>query len=1430
MWILQNIGVQRTRRTVRSAGWRTRKGRVGADANRGVRCGVMGPGAPSGRLEFRILGPLEVVAGERLVPVKPAKARALLAVLLLDPGRAVSVDRLIDELWGDAPPASAAVSLRVLMSRLRETLGSSGAPHAIETRSPGYALHVQRGQIDAGRFEGLLARGREELKQGHPETAATTLRDGLGLWRGPALADVFDSLAASSEAARLDELKLAALEDRVDADLACARHNEVVAELEQLVRAHPFRERLWRALMLALYRSGRQAEALTAFTEVRDRLVDELGIEPSPAVRGLHQQMLVQSPELSLAPPAPITPTGPLTEHVLPTGVVTFLLTDVARSTRLWQRAPDAMARALERLEEIIRQAVTGAGGAAVKSKGEGDSTFSVFARATNAVRAALALQDDLDAEVWPQGIELELRVALHTGEAREREGDYFGTAVNRAARLRSLAEPGQTLVSETTAQVVGDELPADTTLLDLGRRGLPELARDERVFELRAGGRAPVPAVEEFARRLPDQLVVTSQVFVGRQPEIDTLSGLWTLAVEGSLRTALLSGEPGIGKTRLAAELARRAHADGAVVLFGRCDEDLGVPFQPFSEALNSYVQACPTMELASQAGRGAGDLARLIPDLGERLLGIRPTNIGDSEEQRDRLFEAVTRLLAGASQVRPVLVVLDDLHWAARPTLLMLRHLLRHREPMRLLVLGTYRDTELDRAHPLSQVLADLRREPVQVERLRLRGLDADAVSAYVAATGGQADETGSVEFSHTLYESTEGNPFFIGEVLRHLVESGLARHENGRWVAAADFADVGLPEGVKDVITRRLSRLSEAANRALAGASVVGATFSLAVLEHAELAGNPDELLDALEEALHAGLISETGPASYSFTHALIRQTLYGELTSTRRVRLHRRIGEAIERAPGADQHVEALAHHFAEAALDGQIAKAADYALAAGQKALDRLDPEEAAARLERGFELLDLEPTADHARRADLLLALAQARSELLDMEGNHAAALAAADAAHAIGSAERLARAALVYWPPAGTGVDDPTLPALVEQALDAVGNDHPTLRVLLITRLTFYRAYPLGQGFEKVDEAEGALALARQTGNDEVLTAALRLTIRTLYGTTRISEQVPLADELLAIGRRTGEQRSELLGLAFRHNAHIQLADRPGYESDLQELRRRAAEVGTRRARYILAIAQGLQALMEGRFADVERLSEEALAVGGVQTDRLAGHPARLTRLYWEYGRLDRAIDTSREWARRIRGHPIARVSTARLQAELGHQESAQSVVDELMANDLEAVPRDVHWPCVLADLAALCSHLHDSEHARQVSAHLEPYRGYVVLMGGHLCVGAADRFLGMLAYTLGQSHDAVTHHTTAFELEQRLKAAPLAARTNYWRARALHARGAPTDEQHAATLLEATVATAHELGMLGLAADAQVLLEELSRRSLDDAMPLTT
>jgi DNA-binding SARP family transcriptional activator len=1347
-------------------------------------------------LDFRVLGPLEVVAGGQALDLKPAKARALLGLLLLDPGRPVSAARLIDELWSGEPPASAGVSLRVLVSRLREAFATAGAPEAIATRAPGYALDVPTERVDARRFEALLARARAALAADEPHLAATTLRDALGLWRGPALADVSDPPMAAAEAVRLDELRLLALEERIEADLACGRHEAVLSELESLVLSHPLRERLWGARMLALYRGGRQAEALAAFAHFRGRLIEELGIEPGPPLRELQAAILAHDP--SLRPPREAG-----SPH--PTGVVTFLLTDIAGSSGLWERRPKLMAEALDRHNDIVARAVSDAGGVLIKAKGEGDSTFSAFARASDAVVAALELADALAAEPWPPGVELSVRAALHTGEAREEHGDYVGVAVNRTARLRSLARPRQTLLSQTTADLVRDDLPAGAQLVDLGRRPLRGHDRNEYVYELR---KAPAPSSvgeEEFARSLPNELIPAADaVFVGREPELERLGALWRSALEGRHEVALVAGEPGIGKTRLVAEVARTAHSDGAVVLFGRCDEDLGVPYQPFAEALRTYVAACPAAELAAQAGRAAGDLARLVPEVGERLPGVEPATTGDPEDERYRLFAAVATLFAAASRARPLILVLDDLHWAAKPTLLMLRHLARARGPSRLLILGTYRDTELGRGHPLPELLADLRRDQ-KGERVRLKGLGADAVGAYVEASSGKPLGTGGVALAQALHESTEGNPFFLGELLRHLEESG---------GSTIDAADLGLPEGVKEVIARRLSRLSDEANRVLAVGSVVGATFTLPLLERiSDTGADPERHLDALEEALRAGLIREPAPTRYAFAHALVRQTVYSELSSTRRARLHRRVAEAIEQAPDAEPQVGALAHHFAEAALDGQLDKAVHYALAAGRRSLERLAYEEAVTQLRRGLELLKLEPADEDVRRADLLLALAQARRELGDPDGNREAALLAANAARAARSPAHLARAALVYWAAAGFGITEPTVPSLCEEGLAALGATDPALRARLLARLTHYRAVAESQGFALADQVEEAVELARRSGDPEALAETLKAKIRILYGSWRVTERLSSADELVELGVQTDDHRSVLIGLAFRNDAYLELGDRAGYDANLAELSDRAARHETRLGRYLMALVGSMRALLEGRFDEAAALSERALANGGGRADPVSSHLGRLTLCHREQGRFDDALMNARGYDKRIRPHRAGLAFCAALQAEAGDATAAAAVLHELAGDDLAALPRDTVWAGALSHLAETCAGLEDAGHAEVLYEHLHPHRGHLLLLGGYLCLGAADRFLGMLAATLGRLNDAEPHYRRAIELEEAMRAAPLVARTRFWYARMLLARDAPEDREHATELLAATIAVASELGMASLLGEARAL-----------------
>jgi len=389
-----------------------------------------------------------------------------------------------------------------------------------------------------------------------------------------------------------------------------------------------------------------------------------------------------------------------------------------------------------------------------------------------------------------------------------------------------------------------------------------------------------------------------------------------------------LIAGEPGIGKTRLAAEIAQAAQERGAIVLFGRCDEDLGVPYQPFAEALAHFVMHLPRAS-GALLGTLPGELVHLMPQLGQHVAGLPQPFSADAETERQRLFDAVTSWLSVVAEGAPVVLVLDDLHWATKATLLLLRHVLRATPGVALYVVGTYRDTELGRTHPLADALADLRRDG-NVERVGLQGLDTEGATSFVEAAAQRPLAPAERQLAEAMRVETNGNPFFMGEVMRHLVDTGAVVRADGRWeLTVYAVEDAGLPEGVREVISRRVSRLSDAANRALSVAAVVGPTFDRQLLEQIpDACADPDALLDALDEAVRAGILIESG-RGYSFAHALIRQTLYNELTSARRTRLHRRVAESIEALPDAGARIEALAHHFSEAALDGQEAKAVDY---------------------------------------------------------------------------------------------------------------------------------------------------------------------------------------------------------------------------------------------------------------------------------------------------------------------------------------------------------------------------------------------------------------------------------------------------------------------------------------------------------------------
>jgi predicted ATPase len=494
---------------------------------------------------------------------------------------------------------------------------------------------------------------------------------------------------------------------------------------------------------------------------------------------------------------------------------------------------------------------------------------------------------------------------------------------------------------------------------------------------------------------------------------------------------------------------------------------------------------------------GRYRGELVRLVPELSDRLPGLPPPLHSDPETERFRLFDAVASWFAAASAEQPVLLVLDDLQWGAKPTLLLLRHVARSPERMRVLVIGTYRDSELGRTHALTEVLADLRRDDA-IERISLAGLKQPDVAAYMSQAAGYVLDQDAADLARAIHTETEGNPFFVVEVLRHLAETGALHQRDGRWMTGPPVERMAIPAGIREVVGRRLSRLSDGANQALALAAVVGQEFDLAVL-HAAAGIDEEPLIAALEEGVAARLLFEVpgGALRHRFAHALVRATLYDELSAARRVLLHRRAGEAIEKihAGRLDEHLPALVHHFARSvapSADGL--KAVGYAVRAGDRALGQLAHDEAVSYYRQALELLEITPTAgEEDQRLDLLVSLGEAQHSTGE-PAYRETLLEAARLAASRGDACRLARAALANSRGgmfSSTNSVDEERVAVLEAALDAMDGSDLATRARLLANLGIELVWALDR--DQAALSNEALGLARRLGDQATLAHVLR-------------------------------------------------------------------------------------------------------------------------------------------------------------------------------------------------------------------------------------------------------------------------------------------------------------------------------------------------
>ena len=1144
---------------------------------------------------FRILGPVEASAKGRLLPVGGRTQLKLFAFLVLNANRAVSNDALIDAVWGSERSA-ADNRLQMAIARLRKALEplSLNGESRVRTVGGGYLISIQPGELDADVFSAGVEQGGRALDAGDPARAAELLRSALDLFPGPPLAEVAFEDFAQGEIRRLEDMKLVALEKRIDADLALGRHAEVISELERLNVEHPTREHFTDQLMVALYRSGRQADALEAYQRTRIDLRDQLGLEPGQALQDRQADILAQAPSLTWRPlERPVSPPAP-TE----------------------------------------------------------------------------------------QG-----------------------------------AEPVRRRVS------------------------------------------APLPSrVQPYG----------PSVFVDRQEEREALAGALGQVAASGRRTAFVTGEPGIGKTRLVSEFASEAHTAGTLVLAGRCDEGMDLPYQPFVEALDHLVNGAPVELLRAHVARYGDSLARLVPDLAVRVTEATAVMPRASESERYVLFRAIEGLLAEAAATGPILLVLEDLHWAELPTVELLRRLLSSPRRSPLMLLCTCRLKELPEDHPVRDLLADVHRERDTL-RIDLEGLSAGDVSELVRGVTDDRVGTADDRLVTALETTTDGNPFFITELVRNLVEAGDLANEDGQWQLSPGVGpDAHLPLSITETFAKRLRRMSDAVQHCLPVAALVGEEFDFDLVSEV---ADCDAPADAVDEAVKGAVLIEVpGPPArfrFRFAHALMQRYLYGELGAGRRTELHRRVALAMEaRRPEGVWPIAELATHWC-AAGDADIGRALRYAVLAGDEALAKLAPDDARRWYQTSLELLRRQREPQESELCDLLIRRGEAERQAGD-RGFRETLLEAAGLAQEIGDERALVRAALANTRgmQSETGVVDDERIETFDAALRVLGDEDSTERAELLAMQAAELMYS-PEWDRKVRLSDEALAISRGLDDPEALSTVLNMRFVTLLAPDTCGQRSANAVEAVAAAEQLTNPLARFFAYHWAGYACVESGNIGRARSWMVREREIAEQFRQPITLWLTRADEANMAIIAGQLDLAGQLAATALEVGRhSEPDALPCFAAQQTAIAFEAGRLGELVPLLEETVRENPGVPGFLATLALAHAEGHRTDEAQSILDQAAASNFAELPWDVTW------LPVVCIYSYISATLRQLSASetlyalLEPWAAQIAFPAFGVW-GPVSLYLGSLALVLGDLGNAERHLSAALRAATDAEA-PL------WQARA--------------------------------------------------------
>jgi DNA-binding SARP family transcriptional activator len=1162
---------------------------------------------PAETLHFSVLGPLTVTGRQGPLVIAGARRRAVLIRLVMARGRPVPLGLLAEDVWDGEPPPGAASTLRSHLSLLRRSLG----PDRLFTRNGAAVLGVHPGEYDVASFESGYAQARQARADGDLDTSVEHLDRALGLWRGPAFADVDGLTWALLEVARLENERLGATTALVETLLERGDHALAVNEAESAVHEHPFREHLWALLIFGLYRSGRQADALRAYQRLRTVLADELGIDPSPTLHRLEQAILDHDPSIE------------------------------------WRG-------------------------------------FGV---------------DPTEAPA-------------------------------SAPRARSRAE----------------------------------LAASDLTW-------------------LPQ---VGSPAFIGREPEFERAMRARSATAEGALALLIITGEPGIGKTRLAAEVARACSDLGDLVLYGRCDEAPLSSFQGFRQALSRVVSTPVGRAALADIGPSAGPLCQVIPEAGGLADPEPDHTVSGAEAERFQSFEAVVALVGSLARSCPVVLVLEDLQWADAPTVSLLEHLARSEVDVPVLVIATCRDTEVGGTGWLSEGLVGLWRS-TDVTRLDLAGLSSstsfalfrDAVGSDGApeeeSLGSSGPELRGAELRGAeLRDYTGGNPFFLQEVASDVLARGSPLDEI---LPAVTASGSSVPERLRDLVHWRLTRLSDPCTQVLSVASLMGSHFEVGTVLAAT---DFDEttVLSLVDEALAAGVISEIvdQPDCYEFVHDVVRQTLDVDLGSARRIRTHLRIARVLEERYGTDAtRAPEIALHYCGGIAAGSAERACFYSRAAGIAALSEVAYESAAALFLQALEISTDHFPEDHAGRMDLLLLLADAlvkAGRLLEADQRFEQAF---EEGRRSGRHDVVAAAALGFGGvlPAGAEPSD-TGRRLLRTALGDLDHDDLKNRALALGRLAHWEHFSLSRP-ERRELADEAVAIARGLKDPLTLAATIEYRYWALCGPDEVDRQIRAGQAIRQIGEELEAPELVLRGMKCELHAQFEAGAFVKANQLAHEMRQLADQV--RQPEYLRLgfMWDSLTAGIQGHFDEAERSAAEAFDIFRRSGHSQAGAIAVGLSMTWLWlqGRIAE-MEPMLEEHRTGRSSLGEQALLAWIAVEAGRHETAAAMLAGLSPESVATADRNFHWWYTVAGLSHAVLQLDDARWAGALYDLITPFASHNCRVGQATFLGSASYYLGSLATVAGRPDRAVPHLQDALVRHREMNAGPFIGLTEQALARA--------------------------------------------------------